>query len=85
MKKEFKVNEYLTLELEGTITNIYVKGKIFRQCKYLAFNIPIDNTQEFDTIQSIDDLEQKDQTKTYNTLGISPEQEFWGHCSNLQA
>lgn len=85
MGKEFKVNEHITLKLEEDETNIYVNGERFRQCKYLAFNIPVDRVHEYDTVQSIDDMEQKDRSKEYITLGISPEEEFWGHCSNLQA
>lgn len=32
--REFKVNEYITLKLEGGKTNIYVKGQLFNQCKF---------------------------------------------------
>ncbi len=42
--KEFKVNEYITLKLEGIKTNIYVKGQLFNQCKFLLLNIPIENS-----------------------------------------
>jgi hypothetical protein len=82
---EFIVNEYITLKLERNKTNIYVDGKIFKQCKYLAFNVPFDHNQEFDMIESVDEMEQRDRSYGYQGLNISPEQEFWGHCSNLQA
>lgn len=82
---EFKVNEYITLKLEGKNTNIYVNGIKFNQCKYLAFNIPVDKVQEFDRVQSIDEMEQKDRSSKYRALNIKPEEEFWGHSSNLQA
>ena len=82
---EFIINEYLSLKLEWGKTNIYVKGKLFRQCKYLAFNIPIGKIEEYDSIQSIDEMEQKDRSEGFHNLQISSEQEFWGHCSNLQA
>ena len=82
--KEFKVNEFITLKLENNKTNIYVKGDLFKQCKYLAFNVPIEDIEDFDEIQSIDEMEQKDRSSGFKKLNISPEQEFWAHCSNLQ-
>ena len=83
VQKEFKVNEYITLKLERNNTNIYVDGELFQQCKYLAFNIPLESIQEFDEIKSIDEMEEIDRSSTYNTLDIRPEEEFWGHCSNI--
>lgn len=83
---EFKVNEYLILRLENAKTNIYVEGKLFKQCKYLLFNVPIDKKQEYDEIESIDEAAGKlnsSMEKSYNK--ITPETEFWGHCSNMQA
>ena len=82
---EYIINEYLTLKLEGTKTMIYVNGRRFRQCKYLAFNIPLGKVEEYDSIKSIDDMEQRDRSEGFHNLQIDPEQEFWGHCSNLQA
>ncbi len=84
-QKEFKVNDYITLKLEDEKTNIYVDGENFRQCKYLAFNIPVDQVGEFNDISSIDEMEQEDRAGEFIDLDISPEEEFWGHCSNLQA
>ncbi|MFX1238780.1 MAG: hypothetical protein ACFE8P_13820, partial [Promethearchaeota archaeon] len=83
--KEFKINKYISLKLEGKKTNIYVDGVRFQQCKYLAFEIPLDVIPEFDSIQSIDEMVEKDRSSEYKYLKISPKQEFWGHCSNLQA
>ncbi|MFX1275298.1 MAG: hypothetical protein ACFFBP_08955 [Promethearchaeota archaeon] len=83
--KEFKINAYITLKLEGINTNIYLDEHLFQQCKYLAFNFPIDEVHEFDDIQSIDEMEENDRSNTYKELDISPEQEFWGHCSNIHA
>ena len=31
---DFQVNDYLTLRLEGVVTNIYVKGVLFNQCNF---------------------------------------------------
>lgn len=88
--KEFKINEYLTVKLEKNITNIYINGKLFKQCKYLLLNIPKENVDDYDSINSIDDvathlnhdLEVGRNIKQYE---ITPEIEFIAHCSNLQA
>ncbi|MFX0075093.1 MAG: Rab family GTPase [Candidatus Hermodarchaeota archaeon] len=85
----FKVNKYLSLQLQGGETVIYVKGKVFKQCKYLLLDIPIDGTKDYGEIDSIDEAAEKLQTPwqmrdKYN-LEITPKTEFWAHCSNLQA
>ena len=83
---EFKVNDYITLKLEGRRTNIYVKGELFNQCKFLILDIPVDEISTFDEIQSIDEaVEKLDRSlEGNNRRVIPPEVEFWGHCSNLQ-
>jgi hypothetical protein len=90
--KEFKVNEYITLKLEYNETVIYVAGRMFNQCKYLFINIPIDKVSEYDDINSIDEAAEVNKLnnaleagiRIHNDIQISPETEFWGHCSNLQ-
>ena len=88
-KKEFQINRFLTLKLENKATNIYVLGKLFTQCKFLLLNIPIAKVSEFDDIKSIDEaaerLDHKLEFHTKSKIKISPDTEFWGHCSNLQA
>ncbi|MFX0024304.1 MAG: leucine-rich repeat domain-containing protein [Candidatus Hermodarchaeota archaeon] len=85
----FKVNQFITLKLEGNQTNIYVNGNIFSQCKFLLLNIPTDEIDKYDEIQSIDDaiqiLDRSMEGGVRNEFNISPETEFWGHCSNIQA
>ncbi|TFF95203.1 MAG: hypothetical protein EU547_07795 [Promethearchaeota archaeon] len=54
LTKEFKVNEFITLKLEKTKTNIYVDGKLFHQFKFLLLNIPIEEVNEYDDRESID-------------------------------
>jgi len=96
--KEFKINEFITLKLENNETIIYVKSKKFRQCLRLVLQIPKNDLEKFDQIDSIDEA-----TEVYkhlyknliipstNTIeeelpfSILPEQEFQAHCSNLQA
>lgn len=85
--KEFKVNDYLSLKLEVNITNIYIKGKLFRQCKYLLLNIPINEITSLEDIESIDEAAEKlDRSLEGSSKNfiIPPETEFWGHCSNMQ-
>jgi len=86
---KYKVNKYITLRLENGKSIIYVGGKIFRQCKYLLLDIPVDNIQDYGYIESIDEAEVKLQTpwkmRKMPEYHISPETEFWGHCSNIQA
>lgn len=84
--KLFQINDYITLKLEGSRTNIYVKGKKFNQCKYLLLDVPIEDLDEINEIQSIDEASEKlDRTHEYDKALIEPETAFWGHCSNLQA
>ncbi len=86
--KEFKVNDYITLMLEEGITNIYIKSRLFNQCKFFLLEIPVKKITELDDVESIDEaaerldnsLEINDQPK----IDIPPETEFWGHCSNIQ-
>ncbi|MFX0000103.1 MAG: leucine-rich repeat domain-containing protein [Candidatus Hodarchaeota archaeon] len=87
--REFEINKYLKLKLEGGRTNIYVKGRRFQQCMYLLLNIPIDRIEDYDEIESIDEAAEKlDRSMEghHNNLGgrITPEEEFQGHCSNIQ-
>ncbi len=94
--KEFVLNEYITLKLEDDQTEIYVMGEMFIQCKYLLINIPIKAISDYDTFDSIDDVadylgwqenEQIGVEKLEENVrvNIHPLEEFWGHCSNLQA
>jgi len=87
--REFKINNYLTLKLQNNRTNIYVKGILFNQCKYLLLNIEKDKFQNYEKIESIDEaaetLDRSLEGTHFNNFDLSPETEFWGHCSNLQA
>lgn len=86
---QFQINNYLMLKLEKNMTNIYINGKIFRQCKYL-FLINPQNKEAHDFIDSIDEAEQflsgdLERKLTPKDFGILPLEEFYAHCSNLQA
>ena len=52
---EFKVNKYVTLRLEDKKSNIYIKGVLFQQCKFLLINIPVEEISPLANIDSIDD------------------------------
>ncbi|MBA7513595.1 hypothetical protein ES705_05611 [subsurface metagenome] len=87
-RTEFIINKYLKLRLEYGNTNIYVGGRLFKQCKYLLLDIPITNATDYNEIDSIDEAAEKldrsmerGQPRKYH---LSPDIEFWGHCSNLQ-
>lgn len=86
--REFKVNEYITLKFEDRKTNIYVAGKLFRQCKYLLLEIPINEITSINEIESIDEAAKRLGHSLENEINpeliLPPEVEFWGHCSNLQ-
>ncbi len=78
--KEFIINEYITLKLEGNNTNIYIMGEKFIQCKSVLLNIhpyQIDSIKKFTLIDDFPIQQDKQ-------INIPPETEFWCHCSNLQ-
>ncbi len=87
--KEFQINEFLKLRLENGKTNIYIKDKLFRQCKFLLINIDGDNIENFEDISSIDEAESRldqslEEIESVES-GLLPEEGFWAHCSNLEA
>ncbi len=95
-----KVNDYITLKLENRKAQIYVNGKKFLQCIRLVLKIPINEVDDYEQINSIDEAADVNKNKTIwqNRIvqgpgarpdliqehDITPEQEFWGHCSNIQ-
>ncbi len=95
---EFKINKYITLKLERGKTFIYVNGKRFLQCIRLVLNIQKTKVQMYDEINSIDEAADLYTKQTFQNRiipgahpitsqghDITAEQEFWGHCSNIQA
>ncbi|MHA1931669.1 MAG: hypothetical protein ACW96X_03960 [Promethearchaeota archaeon] len=86
--KTFKLNEFLSLRLDGNKTKILVNDRQFRQCKFLLLVIPVDKISTFDEIDSIDEASEKLDASLEGIgekkLEIPVETEFWGHCSNLQ-
>jgi hypothetical protein len=98
--KEKAINPYITLKLVNGKTYIYVNGRRFIQCIRLILNIPKDEIPQYDEIESIDQAVELQNKYLYQNRmveghmarplrdqwhDITPEQEFWGHCSNIQA
>ena len=88
-KYEFQINKYLTLKLFDKFIKIYVNGEIFNQCRYLLIIDPYKQDQQ-EFIDSIDEAEgyynnELEAEVTPGELGITKGEEFWAHCSNLQA
>ena len=86
---EYKINKYLSLKLENDRTIVYVNGKRFRNCKYLLLNFNEETNEKFGGIDSIDEVAEILNHDLHGNFTksskISPKEEFWGHCSNLQA
>lgn len=84
--KEFVINKYLCLRLENGITNIYVNNKKILRCKAVLIDIPIGDL-DYNELESIDeyvDEYKKAEAEARDwSQEIPPEEEFWGHCSNL--
>ncbi len=86
--KIHELNDYLSLRLERGRTSLYVNGIRFNQCMQLVLNIPVDNIELFEGIESIDevvDILEKHSESSFRAETIPEEEAFWGHCSNLQA
>jgi hypothetical protein len=99
-KLEKKINDYIIIRLERGSTYIYVNEKRFIQCIRLVLNIQKEDVLLYDEIESIDEAVKIYNTHIHQNQiigrpvgpdlgskwhGITPEQEFWGHCSNIQA
>lgn len=86
---KYKINEHLILHLKGNTTFIYVAGELFQHCKSLAVALP-ENMKEFSKINNIEsmdelgDLVRKYEDDLLEVEPLSPEEEFWGHCSNIE-
>ncbi len=85
---KFSVGKYITLKLEDEGTVIYVNGQKFLQCKHLLLRLTHEKNN-LNNIVSIDDAERvlrgSKEGNGVVKFRITPEQEFWGHSSNLQA
>ncbi len=87
--KVFVINNYLKLVLNFGLTKIFVNNRYFDHCKYLLLHIPIENSEKYEDMSSIDEASEilnKDlELSSPYKYHITPQEEFWGHCSNIQA
>ncbi len=84
----FKINDFITVKLVGHYSVLYLGREKFSQCTKLLLNLK--EGQEQSQINSIDEAAEKLSPSLRvdvfgRDIGLTPEQEFWGHCSNLQA
>jgi len=87
--EEFRINEYIKLKLEEKKTVIYINEIRFNQCKYLLLINPF-REENFEALNSIDEYSENlnsnlEMNLKPEDLGITPEEEFRAHCSNLHA
>jgi len=88
------------LKFERGTTQIYIDGKKFIQCIRLILHIHYAEVEKYDEIKSIDDAIDIYRKRSHRvdivegpgarpvqevTFKISPEEEFRGHCSNIEA
>ena len=83
--KIFKINDLVDLRLINNKTYIYIKNKPFIICAHLLMNIPVEKIHRYDEIRSIDETVELFKSTEKMQYMISPEEEFMGHCSNIQA
>lgn len=83
---EFKLNNFLSVRFEYNISRIYVNNEPFKICKYLLMNIPTEEVYDYDSIDEASEYysRQLEHELTPEQVGLSPEEEFKAHCSNLQ-
>ncbi|MHA1931121.1 MAG: leucine-rich repeat domain-containing protein [Promethearchaeota archaeon] len=87
---EFRINEHISLKLENNKTFIYIDNKKTIQCIRVFIET---HDEKYQAIDSIDDVLEIERKKMWNSsfkplntnIRISPIEEFWGHCSNIQA
>lgn len=87
--QEFKINDYISVKLKDGEVNIYVKGKrTYIRCCLIVIEYGRDTTY-YNNFTSIDDIADN----LYSISGwnsyrkkkiFTPEELFWGICSNLQ-
>lgn len=85
--QEFNVNEFISLKLDGGSTQIIVNGKDFIHCKYLIITIPTDRIDKWEGYDSMDEIIKATGRGEGDRKAakLTPQEAFWGHCSNLQA
>ncbi|MFX0043473.1 MAG: Rab family GTPase [Candidatus Hodarchaeota archaeon] len=83
--KIFKINDLVDLRLINNKTYIYINDEPFIICAHILMNIPVENIERYDDIRSIDETVKLFKSTEKVKYMITPEEEFMGHCSNIQA
>jgi hypothetical protein len=83
--QKFKINDLVDLRLKKNKTYIYIRNKKFIICAHILIDIPVKNIHRYDDIKSIDEAVELFKSTERVKYMISPEEEFMGHCSNIQA
>jgi len=77
----FKINKYIALNLQHGKTVVLLGGSEFLVCKAVFVDINKDLDEEkYNTIDEVVDDEDK---RIF--VPLNPKEEFWVHCSNIQA
>lgn len=86
---DFVINDYIRLVLEDNKTIIYFDNKPFRICKGLVLDLSIDELYKLQGFSTIDEqiqyLQVVGDDVEAQSFEISPLDEFFVHCSNIQA
>jgi len=87
MLEKYHVNELLSLELRNDSTYVYVNNREVSICQHIAVNMSIEQIEFIDEINSVDELSELygRTERAGNLYIITPEEEFFVHCSNFQA
>jgi Leucine-rich repeat (LRR) protein len=86
--KEFRINDFITLKLENKKTNIYINDKQFDKCRspsllFQRSKVDIEAPQAIECIEQLS-KGQWSYSIDKGRVNITPEDEFWGFCSNMQ-
>ncbi|NHJ19525.1 MAG: hypothetical protein EAX91_01185 [Candidatus Lokiarchaeota archaeon] len=75
----FKINKFITLELRNGKTVIFLDNSEFAICMGASINTILRDLAYGSVDKTIEDLDMR------SFVSLSPEEEYWVHCSNLQA
>jgi len=90
MENEYWLTPLLSLKLIKSQTYFFVKDRQFRQCKFLILTLPVYQLNSHEGMDSLDEIiedsniSEVEQDMLEAELMLTPEEQFWGHCSNLQ-
>ncbi|KKN61851.1 hypothetical protein LCGC14_0517830 [marine sediment metagenome] len=85
--KVFQVNKFISLKLIFEKSLIYICDELFLACNKVALSLAPSKFEEYSDFDDIDKIIDFYKSKFYpkEEVMITPEEEFWAHCSNMQA